>query len=107
MGGNISHEFMLVHEIGEDTLYVCECGFRANKETLKDNDYICPKCQKELEKLRGIEIGNIFQLGDKYSKSMNRFSIFDQEFYCLKDVKEYIKELKNFNKFVKLQVIGL
>jgi prolyl-tRNA synthetase len=71
MGGNISHEFMLVHEIGEDTLYVCECGFRANKETLKDNDYICPKCQKELEKLRGIEIGNIFQLGDKYSKSMN------------------------------------
>jgi hypothetical protein len=43
----------------------------------------------------------------KYSKSMNRFSIFDQEFYCLKDVKEYIKELKNFNKFVKLQVIGL
>ncbi len=32
---------------------------------------ICPHCQKEsLTLTRGVEIGNIFQLGDKYSKSM-------------------------------------
>lgn len=33
---------------------------------------ICPECRKEsLSVSRGIEIGNIFQLGDKYTKSMN------------------------------------
>lgn len=69
-GGNVSHEFMLVHEIGEDTIYTCDCGYRANKETMKDNTKICPCCQKEMTECRGVEIGNIFQLGDKYSKSM-------------------------------------
>ncbi len=71
MGGSISHEFMLVHEIGEDTIYTCNCGYRANKETIVDDNKICPKCGKELKEDRGIEIGNIFQLGDKYSKAMN------------------------------------
>ena len=33
---------------------------------------ICPKCgKKAIEISRGIEVGNIFQLGTKYTKSMN------------------------------------
>ena len=33
---------------------------------------ICPKCGKKTIKIsRGIEVGNIFQLGTKYTKSMN------------------------------------
>lgn len=33
MGGAISHEFMLLTEIGEDTLVICpECGYSANME---------------------------------------------------------------------------
>ncbi|MBR6229907.1 MAG: proline--tRNA ligase [Eubacterium sp.] len=33
---------------------------------------ICPKCGKPMIKIsRGIEVGNIFQLGTKYTKSMN------------------------------------
>ena len=32
MGGSISHEFMLLTEVGEDTLAICECGYRANME---------------------------------------------------------------------------
>lgn len=33
---------------------------------------ICPKCGKKTVKIsRGIEVGNIFQLGTKYTKSMN------------------------------------
>ena len=71
MGGSVSHEFMLIHEIGEDTIFVCDCGYRANKEALQDGSRICPCCKKEMQEHRGIEIGNIFQLGDKYSKSMN------------------------------------
>ena len=76
MGGKISHEFQMVSEIGEDTIYTCSsCDYRANKEVLTDKDaediLTCPKCGCELNKLRGVEVGNIFQLGDKYTSSMN------------------------------------
>ena len=76
MGGKISHEFQMISDIGEDTIYVCEnCDYRANKEVLTDKDaedvLVCPNCGKKLQKLRGVEVGNIFQLGDKYTKSMN------------------------------------
>ena len=33
MGGSVSHEFMLLTEVGEDTLAICpECGYSANME---------------------------------------------------------------------------
>jgi prolyl-tRNA synthetase len=72
MGGSAAHEFQLVHPNGEDTIYLCDaCGFAANKEVAQDG--ICPKCGAKMRAERGIEVGNIFQLGDKYSKSMNLF----------------------------------
>ena len=33
--------------------------------------HLCPKCGKPLKASKGIEIGNIFQLGTKYSEAMN------------------------------------
>lgn len=33
--------------------------------------HLCPKCGKPLRASKGIEIGNIFQLGTKYSEAMN------------------------------------
>ena len=36
----------------------------------EEND-LCPKCGKPLKKTKGIEIGNLFKLGTKYSKAMN------------------------------------
>ena len=71
MGGNVAHEFQLINEMGEDTLYICDCGFRANKELEETDSSVCPKCGKPLNKVRGIEIGNIFQLGKKYTDSMH------------------------------------
>ncbi len=71
MGGKVAHEFQLINEMGEDTLYICDCGFRANKELEDTDSTVCPKCGKELKKVRGIEIGNIFQLGKKYTDSMH------------------------------------
>ena len=38
---------------------------------LVDEGDICPKCGKPLLMDRGIEVGNIFQLGTKYSSSLN------------------------------------
>lgn len=32
MGGSISHEYMLLTEVGEDTLVICDCGYSANME---------------------------------------------------------------------------
>lgn len=37
----------------------------------------CPECNNPLHAKRGIEIGNIFHLGDKYTKAMN-FTYLDQ-----------------------------
>ncbi len=37
---------------------------------VKESD-LCPHCKKPLKVTRGIEVGNIFQLGTKYSKPMN------------------------------------
>lgn len=37
MGGSVSHEFMLLTEIGEDTLAICpECGYSANMEAAEN-----------------------------------------------------------------------
>lgn len=71
MGGKFTHEFQLITDMGEDTLYVCDCGFRANKEVINEDSAICPKCGKKLNKVRGIEIGQVFQLGKFYADSMH------------------------------------
>ena len=44
---------------------------------VKENDY-CPKCGKKLYFKHGIEVGNTFKLGDKYSKIMN-LTYLDQD----------------------------
>lgn len=33
--------------------------------------YICPECGKPLRASKGVEVGNIFQLGTRYSEAMN------------------------------------
>nr|WP_250325308.1 proline--tRNA ligase [Campylobacter lari] len=37
---------------------------------VKEHD-LCPKCQHKLKQSKGIEVGHIFKLGNKYSKAMN------------------------------------
>lgn len=37
MGGNISHEYMLLNEVGEDSIVICnECDYRANMEAAQN-----------------------------------------------------------------------
>ena len=73
MGGALSHEYQMLNDSGEDTIYTCEkCGTSFNKEVLEGkSESQCPYCSGNLNISRGIEIGNIFKLGDKYTKSMN------------------------------------
>lgn len=52
MGGKVSHEYMLLTPIGEDTLAICKsCDYRANMEAAKSivhNDNMLPKADLEL-----------------------------------------------------------
>lgn len=72
MGGDISHEFMVPAEIGEDEVLRCpSCGWAQGAGQL-GKEIKCPKCSKEnLTKTSAIEIGHIFQLGTKYSKALD------------------------------------
>ena len=65
-----THEFQVVADVGEDTIYVClKCEYAENKEITKliDGDK-CPKCDGKIEEKKSIEIGNIFDQGVKYSE---------------------------------------
>lgn len=72
MGGDVSHEFMAITPIGEDKLSLCShCGYGKNLEDADLESNVCPACgQETLEAVRGIEVGNIFQLGDVYTRDM-------------------------------------
>jgi prolyl-tRNA synthetase len=90
IGGTGSKEFHVLANSGEDTLVVCEsCDYGANIETIFEtddevnalneksydelqNESIDKKCScgGELKFKKGIEVGHIFQLGDKYSAAL-------------------------------------
>lgn len=70
MGGDKSHEFMLVAEVGEDRILVCDrCNYAINIEATKNKK--CPHCGNNLTEKRAIELGHTFKLGLKYSKAFN------------------------------------
>ena len=53
MGGSISHEFMLLTDIGEDSIVICnECDYRANMEATPNVvEYVRTEESKALEKV--------------------------------------------------------
>lgn len=79
MGGNLSEEFMLESPIGEDTILVDKnTGIAFNTEILERQDadeYLKERYgisnKENVEPKKAIELGHIFQLGTKYSESMN------------------------------------
>ncbi len=70
IGGNLSHEFMILAASGEDTVLICEkCSWAANVE--KEPDALaCPKCGGPVSSKTAIEVGHVFYLGHKYSVPM-------------------------------------
>lgn len=90
IGGTGSKEFHVLADSGEDTIVICEsCDYGANIETIFENeeeiDALNEKSYEELQtqeldekcscggKLsfkKGIEVGHIFQLGTKYSATL-------------------------------------
>lgn len=77
-GGNftekISYEFMVLTDAGEDDIFYCpSCEYCVNKEIAKvKTGDTCPKCNAgKLKEARASEIGNVFDLGQKYTKDFN------------------------------------
>ena len=69
MGGDVSHEYMVLAPIGEDSVITCDsCGNQAGASDEYADGKVCPKCKKgKLSSQVAIELGHIFQLGTKYS----------------------------------------
>lgn len=79
IGGNKSEEFMCVSDIGEDNILFDEVTGKAFNSELLDredareylrNTYGIENIEN-LKTKKAVELGHIFQLGDKYAKSMN------------------------------------
>ncbi|MCR4280371.1 MAG: His/Gly/Thr/Pro-type tRNA ligase C-terminal domain-containing protein [Candidatus Komeilibacteria bacterium] len=74
-----SHEFQVLTPNGEDIIFHCDCGWAQNKEIakVKEGDK-CPSCGAEkIRADKGVEVGNIFKLEQKYSAAM-KLSVTDQ-----------------------------
>lgn len=76
MGGKVSKEFQAITSLGEDViLYDEEKNIGINKEVLELNDesYINGIDLSKMKEVKAIELGNNFELGTKYSESMQLF----------------------------------
>jgi prolyl-tRNA synthetase len=74
MGGTLAHEFMALLDIGEDTVAFCRaCETAVNVEVLQTVS--CASCGGALDHRRAVEVGNIFQLGTKYSEALGAFAV--------------------------------
>ncbi len=76
-----SHEFQVLSDVGEDTIYLCQnCKKSAiNKEIYSDEMNTCLDCGgMEMEETKAIEVGNIFKLGARFSEAFD-FKYADSE----------------------------
>ena len=95
IGGNLSHEFIILAETGESKIFTDKRIFNVNSDGTKlekkslddlrrtyeefysvtDEKFNKEEFEKKVSdsnrlKTKGIEVGHIFYFGDKYSKSM-------------------------------------
>ncbi len=50
MGGKVSHEYMYLNSIGEDTIIICsECGYSANRQVASIHKQLYPETPAEME----------------------------------------------------------
>ncbi len=109
IGGNLSHEFIILADTGESKIYTDKRIFDVNSDSTKLEKNSLNELRSEYEKFysvtdekfnkiefeknvpqefrlqtKGIEVGHIFYFGDKYSKPMNASVDF-------KGKKEFVK----------------
>ena len=82
IGGNVAEEFQAATNLGEDIILYDETqNIGINKEVLEfenKDEYLERLNIKDISKLKeysSVELGNNFQLGTKYSETMNKYFI--------------------------------
>ena len=76
----ISYEFMVLTDAGEDDIFYCtKCNYCINRDIAKDlkEGDKCSKCGSQLKMGKASEVGNVFDLGQKYSKDF-QFTFTDR-----------------------------
>tara|TARA_Y100001970_G_scaffold233177_1_gene290510 strand:+ start:2244 stop:3539 length:1296 start_codon:yes stop_codon:yes gene_type:complete len=87
IGGNLSHEFQILANTGESTLYYDKKLETLDPESLdpeklqsfyaavddQHNENNCPIKEEDLKISKGIEVGHIFYFGTKYSEKLNAY----------------------------------
>ncbi len=87
IGGNLSHEFQVLANTGESTLYYDKELESLDSKSVdpdklqsyyaavddKHSDKDCPIPKKDLKISKGIEVGHIFYFGTKYSEKLNAY----------------------------------
>ena len=114
IGGDLSHEFVILAETGESKIYADKKIFEVNLNNFKFDDKSLEKMRKDFSSFyavtddkykkdefdksvdksnqiitKGIEVGHIFYFGDKYSKPLN----------CFVDTKEGKKDLVKMGSY--------
>lgn len=76
----ISYEFMVLTDAGEDDILYCsECDYCINTEIAETKvGDPCPKCGSKLDTAKASEVGNVFDLGQKYGKDFD-LSFLDRD----------------------------
>ncbi|MCH5196913.1 MAG: proline--tRNA ligase [Oscillospiraceae bacterium] len=74
MGGSVSHEFMLLTPVGEDSIALCnECGFRANVEAAKSIvEDLRDESSEELKEVLTPDIHTIEDICDFLKMPLNK-----------------------------------
>ena len=75
IGGDESHEYHVIADTGEDDLLISDSGDGMNLEIAKEK-YSLENLDELIDKTsmkhkKGIEVGHIFKLGQKYTESMD------------------------------------
>ena len=87
IGGNLSHEFQILANTGESTLYYDKQLESLDPESLdpdklqsyyaavddQHDENNCPIAKENLKISKGIEVGHIFYFGTKYSEKLNAY----------------------------------
>lgn len=72
-----STEFQVETPAGEDIVYLCRsCNLGYNREIFQGRK--CEQCSSEIEKIAASEIGNTFELSDKFSQAFD-LTFLDQD----------------------------
>jgi len=87
IGGNLSHEFQILANTGESTLYYDKDLESLDPESLdpdklqsyyaavddQHDENNCPIAKENLKISKGIEVGHVFYFGTKYSERLNAY----------------------------------